>query len=45
MYLCFATLLAKSADDKLMFFLFFLKTGFDTGDNLHEMSNPVFWKK
>ena len=34
-----------------IFFLFFPETGFDmsckivfNGDNLHEMSNPVFWK-
>ena len=34
------------------FFLFFQKTGYDIscklspfGDDLHEMSNPVFWEK
>ena len=27
------------------FFFFFRKTGFDNGDNLHGMSNPIFWEK
>ena len=46
--LTFITLWANSADDKLMvFFLFYQKIGFDIsckGDNLHEMSNPIFWE-
>ena len=42
--LTFTTLLANSADDKLVtFFLFSQKIGFDNGDNLHEMSNPVYY--
>ena len=29
-----------------MFFSYFrLKTGFDIGENLHEISKPVFWEK
>ena len=52
--LTFTALLANSADDKLMiFFLFFQENRIcyfmqivSTGDNnLHEMSNPVFWEK
>ena len=47
------TLWANSADDKLVvFFLFFpenriwhCKQIVSIGDNLHEMSNPVFWEK
>ena len=36
--------LANSADNKLtIFFLFFPEIG--SGDNLHEMSNPIFWEK
>ena len=52
--LTFTTLWAHSADDKLVIFFFYFsqKTGFDIscklspmdGDNLHEMSNLVFWK-
>ena len=38
--LTFTTLLANSADDKVI--TFFL---FSIGDNLHEMSKPVFWGK
>ena len=52
MDLTLTTLWANSADDKLMiFFLFPQKTGFDIsqivsiGDNLYEMSKPVFWFK
>ena len=49
----FTTLLAFSADDKMMlFFLFFPENRIwhfmqivSLGDNLHEMSNPVFWEK
>ena len=45
--------LAKSADDKMMilFFLFlqenriwYFMQNVSNGDNLHEMSNPVFWE-
>ena len=51
--LTFTTLWAFSADDKLMiFFLFFPVNRIwhfmqivSWGDNLHEMSNPVFWEK
>ena len=50
--LTFTTLWANSADDKLMiFFLFFTRKQNLTvhrklsGDNLHEMSNPVSGKK
>ena len=51
--LTFTTLWAFSADDKLMiFFLFFPENWIwhfmqivSFGDNLHEMSNPVFWEK
>ena len=51
--LTFTTLWAFSADDKLMiFFLFFPENWIwhfmqivSLGDNLHEMSNPVFWEK
>ena len=51
--LTFTTLLAFSADDKLMiFFLFFPANRIrhfmqivSLGDNLHEMSIPVFWEK
>ena len=43
------TLWANSADNKLMFvFLFFPENRiqhFMQGDNLQEMSNPVFWEK
>ena len=46
--LTFITLWANSADGKLMVFvLFYQKIGFDIlckGDNLHEMSNPIFWE-
>ena len=50
--LTFTTLWAFSADDKLMiFFLFFPENRIwhfmqivSLGDNLHEMSNPVFWE-
>ena len=49
--LTFATLWANSAEDKLMiFFLFFTRKQILTvhrklsGDNLHEMSNPVSGK-
>ena len=43
----FAILLANSADNKSMifFFLFFPRKQVFYGDNLHEMSNPVFWEK
>ena len=49
----FTTLWANSADDKLMiFFLFFSENRIwhftqivSSGDNLHEMSKPVFWRK
>ena len=52
-FLTFTTLWALSADDKLMiFFLFFPVNRIwhfmqivSWGDNLHEMSNPVFWEK
>ena len=51
--LTFTNLWAFSADDKLMiFFLFFPVNRIQHfmqivswGDNLHEMSNPVFWEK
>ena len=50
--LTFTTLLANSADNKLTFFLFFPENRIwhfpqtvSTGDNLHEMSNPVSWEK
>ena len=51
--LTFTTLWAFSADDKMMlFFLFFPENRIwhfmqivSLGDNLHEMSNPVFWEK
>ena len=51
--LTFTTLWAFSADDKLMiFFLFFPENRIwhfmqivSLGDNLHEMSNSVFWEK
>ena len=47
--LTFATLLANSADNKLMtvFFFFYQKTRFDISleFNLHWMSNPVSWEK
>ena len=47
------SLLADSADDKLdVLFLFFTENRIQwfmqivsKGDNLHEMSNPVFWEK
>ena len=52
--LTFTTLWAHSAEDKLVIFFSYFshKTGFDIscklspmdGDNLHEMSNPVFRK-
>ena len=51
--LTFIILWANSADDKLMmfFFLFFPDKRIlhfmqivSNGDNLHEMSNPVFWE-
>ena len=52
-YLTFTTLWAFSADDRLMiFFLFFPENRIwhfmqivSLGDNLHEMSYPVFWEK
>ena len=52
-YLTFTTLWAFLADGKLMiFFLFFLENRIwhfmqivSSGDNLHEMSNPVFWEE
>ena len=51
--LTFTTLWAFSADDKMMlFFLFFPENRIwhfmqivSLGDNLHEMSNPIFWEK
>ena len=51
--LTFTTLWAFLADDKMMlFFLFFPENRIwhfmqivSLGDNLHEMSNPVFWEK
>ena len=48
--LTFTTLKANSADDKLIFFLFFSPENriwhfMQIGDNLHEISKPVFWKK
>ena len=51
--LTFTTLWAFSADDKMMlFFLFFPENRIwhfmqivSLGDNLHGMSNPVFWEK
>ena len=51
--LTFATLLANAADDKMViFFLFFSENKIwhfiqivSIGDNLHEMSKPVFWEK
>ena len=46
------TLSANSADDKLIFFLIFPENRFghfmqivSYGDNLHEMTKPIFWKK
>ena len=52
-FLTFTTLWAFLADGKLMiFFLFFLENRIwhfmqivSSGDNLHEISNPVFWEK
>ena len=52
-HLTFTTLWAFSADDRLMiFFLFFPENRIwhfmqivSLGDNLHEMSYPVFWEK
>ena len=52
-HLAFTTLWAFSADGQLMiFFLFFPENRIwhfmqivSWGDNLHEMSNPVFWGK
>ena len=52
-YLTYTTLWAFLADGKLMiFFLFFLENRIwhfmqivSSGDNLHEISNPVFWEK
>ena len=51
-HLAFTTLWANSADDKLIFFLFFLENRIrhfmhivSDGDSLHEMSNPAFWIK
>ena len=50
--LTFTTLWAFSADDRLIFFLFFPENRIwhfmqivSLGDNLHEMSYPVFWEK
>ena len=54
--LTFITLWAYSTDDQLIFFLFFTKIRLwhfmqivsredNYGDNLHEMSKPIFWKK
>ena len=53
MGLIFTILLANSADNNLMiFFLFFLENKIchfmqiiSIGDNLHEISKPVFWEK
>ena len=50
--LTFTTLWANSDDKLMIFFLFFpenrirhfMQTVF-IGDNLHEMSKPVFWEK
>ena len=48
--LAFTTLWANSADNKLIIFYIFFsqKIGFDislqTGDNVHEMSKPIFCK-
>ena len=47
------TLLANPADNKLVYFSFFFffflnwyfMQIFSSGDNLHEMLNPVFWEK
>ena len=52
-YLIFTTLWAYSTDDRLMtFFILFSGNRFwhfmqilSIGDNVHEMSNPVFWEK
>ena len=52
-YIMFTTLWAFSVDDKLMiFFLYFHENRIrhfmlivSSGDNLHEMSYPVFWEK
>ena len=49
-FYCLLLFIANSADDKLVIFFFHFsqKTGFDIsciGDNLHEISNPVFWEK
>ena len=41
--LAFATLLANSADDKLIFFCFSQKTGFDISCKL--LSKPIFSEK
>ena len=51
--LTFTTFLANSADDKLIFFFLFFPENriwhfvqiVSTGNNLHEMSKPVFWEK
>ena len=52
-YLTFTTLWANSADDKLVIFFFISPENriwhfmqiVSAGDYLHEMSNPVSWKK
>ena len=51
--LTFTTLWAFSIDGKLMIFFLFFRVNWiwhfmqivSSGDNLHEMSNPVFWEK
>ena len=51
-FLTFTTLWANTADDELIFFLFFLenrpwhsKQTVSWESNLHEVSDPTFWKK
>ena len=52
-YLAFTTLWANSADDKLIIILLFSPQNrlwhfmqiISLGDNLHEMSKSIFWKK
>ena len=48
--LIFTPLWANSADDSLMIFspenrFWQCMQIFSSGDNLHEMSNPIFWEK
>ena len=48
--LTFTTLLANPADDKLVIFFFLFQENriwyyIQIGDSMHELSNPVFWKR